>query len=210
MTGNTLNRLLNEIETIDRQSIEMATLVAKNPVLRDTLAEKATRLREKLNDIASELRNTDPAAYHQIFHQISESILDLTFVEMDMNILSLRLIHFIEAEKLKKEKRTAEHSSSFPIPENAHDLQRTLKSDLIGFQTALSLEEITNFYRNAFARRGFKELELITSMSERHISLAFESSPCSDLIVVQAVDMAYSMEKDMRHVSIRTEKRISM
>ena len=96
--------------------------------------------------------------------------------------------------------------TSFPLPEDIQNFSRVLKSDMISFQTSLSLEEITEFYREVFRMQGLIEDGLVTSMSKEHISLAFSGLPDERMIVVQAVDLGYKTDQDLRHVSLRTEK----
>jgi hypothetical protein len=96
--------------------------------------------------------------------------------------------------------------TSFPLPEDIRNFSRVLKSDLISFQTSLSLDEITKFYREAFSMQGLVEDGLVTSMSKEHISLAFSGLPDERMVVVQAIDLGYKTDQDLRHVSLRTEQ----
>ena len=69
----------------------MACSIHKEQVLRTQFAEKAHLLRDRLLDIAEELKRTDPAKHTAWFHRISESHLDLSFVLADSGMTSLRL-----------------------------------------------------------------------------------------------------------------------
>jgi len=77
---------------------------------------------------------------------------------------------------------------------------------LISFQTSFSLGEITKFYREAFRIQGLIEDGLVTSVSKEHISLAFLGLPDERMVVVQAIDLGYKTDQDLRHVSLWTEK----
>jgi hypothetical protein len=94
--------ILKEIEEIDGQAYRMAEKVVREPSRRIRLASKANTLTERLNTIAEGLERTYPAVYIKISDQISEALLDLSFVEMDCDTTSLRLWQVIEAENLRR------------------------------------------------------------------------------------------------------------
>jgi hypothetical protein len=86
-----VDKFIEELEIINKQSFEMACSVHKEPALRTQFAEKAHLMRERLLDIAEELKRTDPAMHRTWFYRISESHLDLSFVLADSGVTSLRL-----------------------------------------------------------------------------------------------------------------------
>lgn len=201
-----LQKIVEEIQTIDKHAFEMALLVLKNPVLRHSLASQATAMSERLKVIADALKNMDPKIYQEKVDPISESLLDLIFVAKDLDIVSLRLGEMIEGEKSRDLEKENQQETSFPLPDGIKNFTRTLKSDLVSFQTNMSLEEIGNFYRDAFGKQGLTEHGLVTSMSEEHLSLAFLGLPDDRMALVQAIDLGYKTEQDLRYVSLRTEK----
>jgi hypothetical protein len=206
MLSGELEKLLEEIQTIDKQALEMAELVLENPVLRHSLAPQGAALRARLLVIADALKSTDPNLYRQWTEKISESILDLNFVERDLDSVSLRLGRRIGGRELRRQKSNNQPRTFFPLPEGIRNFTQTLKSDLISFQTDLSLEEIAKFYRKAFGQQGLTEHGLVTSMSEEHLSLAFLGLPDERMALVQAIDLGHKTEQDLRYISLRTEK----
>jgi hypothetical protein len=86
-----VDKLIEELEMINKQSFGMACSIHKEPALRTQFAEKAHFLRERLLDIAEELKRIDPAKHRTWFYRISESHLDLSFVLADSGMTSLRL-----------------------------------------------------------------------------------------------------------------------
>lgn len=85
------DKLIEELEMINKHSFGMASSVHKDPSLRTQYAEKAHLMREKLLEIAEELKRLDPAKHKTWFFRISESHLDLSFVLADSGVTSLRL-----------------------------------------------------------------------------------------------------------------------
>jgi hypothetical protein len=77
----------------------MAQLVLKNPLLRTSLRKGSETLEVRLLDLADELERIDPVSYETVTDQISESLLDLDFVQMETDILSFRLGQVIEQQK---------------------------------------------------------------------------------------------------------------
>ena len=201
-----LEKLVEEIRTIDKRAWEMAALVLKNPVLRKSLAPQAAALGERLLVVADALKTMEPNRYEEWGEQISESVLDLQFVEQPMDIVSLRLGRGMGEKKSGDQKNGNQHETSFPIPNGVKNFTRTLKSDLVSFQTDLSLKEIAQFYRESFAKRGCTEYGLITSTSKEHLSLAFLGLPQERMAVVQAIDLGYKTHQDQRYVSLWTEE----
>jgi len=98
---NMSDKLIKEINAIDKNAEEMATSVLNNPSLRSVFEKESERLEERLLYLAEELEKLDPAAYKLAADQISESLLDLTFIQMETDFVSLRLGQVIEQKRLK-------------------------------------------------------------------------------------------------------------
>ena len=94
-------KLIQELNAIDRNAEEMAESVLKNPLLRSDLGKKSEILEERLLYLAEELERIDSAAYGMKADQVSEALLDLAFVQMDTDSVSLRLGQVIEQQRLK-------------------------------------------------------------------------------------------------------------
>ena len=199
------DELLKEIDDIDKKALDMAILVLESPILRDRFTGTAHLLLERLNEIANDLKNGDQQIYQQKSDQISESLLDLSFVLREHDVVSFRLAQAIEADKLRKQSSQSGFDTHLPLPTDVRQFTKTLKSDQINYQTGLSLEQITEFYRRVFAGQGLVENALLTSTSAQHLSLVFEGLPEDRVIIVQSVDLAYGTMQDIRNVNVRTE-----
>jgi len=86
-----VDQLVEELETINKRSFQMAFSIHKDSSLRSELAEEASLLQKRLLDIAKELERIDPDMRKKWFHPISECILDLDFVMAERHFTSLRL-----------------------------------------------------------------------------------------------------------------------
>jgi len=84
-------KLIEELKAINQRAFGMALSVHKDPALRAQLAGEAHLLENKLLDIANELKRINPSLHQQWFLPISESLLDLLFVEGERETVSLRL-----------------------------------------------------------------------------------------------------------------------
>jgi len=198
--------LIEEIKTIDKQALEMAMIAAQHPALRQKLKESVKLLKERLLEVAAELKDVSPEDHMSCSDQISDILLDINFAEAETDKVSLRIALFIELEKIKSQQPVEKYDKPFPLPDNVQNLTKTLKSDMINFQTTLTLEDIARFYRSAFAEQGLSERELFANLSSEYITLIFEGLPNDRIILVSAIDLAYSMNQDLRNVNIKTEE----
>lgn len=83
--------ILEELNRLDHRAFEMALLVSKDPEQRALLKEEAAGLIELLEDLAEDLEQNHPDLYEQAADKVSESIMDLAFVEAETDAVSLRL-----------------------------------------------------------------------------------------------------------------------
>ena len=97
----TPEKLVQEILSIDRKAEDMAESVYKDPSLRMQLGSESETMEDRLMYLADELNRTDPVAYNTVVDQVSESLLDLMFVQMETDMISLRLGQVIEQQRLK-------------------------------------------------------------------------------------------------------------
>ncbi len=86
-----VDQLVEELETINKRSFQMALSVHKDSSLRSELAREASPLQKRLLVIAEEIEQINPAVHKQWFHRTSESFLDLDFVVTETDVTSLRL-----------------------------------------------------------------------------------------------------------------------
>jgi hypothetical protein len=98
-------------------------------------------------------------------------------------------------------------ATPYPLPDDVRNYMQPLRGNQVNFQTSLSLPRLTAFYRRALTARGLIEVEALTALAEEFISLAFMGGDDEDLVVLQAVDLAYGTTADLRNVNLRTEKR---
>jgi hypothetical protein len=94
-------KLIQEIRSIDRKAADMAEAVVMDPSLREQVESESEILEDRLMYLADELERIDPDAYRTVTDQVSESLLDLFFVQMENDTVSLRLGRVIEQQKLK-------------------------------------------------------------------------------------------------------------
>jgi len=198
--------LIEQIKTIDKQALEMAMVAAQHPALRQRLAESVKLLKERLFEAGAELREVSPDDYKSYSEQTLEILLDLNFAETETDKVSRRMALFMELEKIASQKSEEKHDKPFPLPDNIQDLTNTLKTDMINFQTSLTLEEVAKFYRYAFAEQELSERRLFANFNREYITLIFEGLPSGRVILVSAIDLAYSMNQDLRNVNIKTEE----
>ena len=97
--------------------------------------------------------------------------------------------------------------TTYPLPDDVRNFSKPLRGNSLNFQTSMSLEQIATFYQRAFTERGLFENESFTNITEDSISLVFNVTDDDDLVVLQAVDLAYGTNMDLRNVNLRTEKR---
>jgi predicted ATPase len=89
----------DEIEAISTQAFDLAETVAQDPGRRAELHATAESLREKLKQLATELRAKDPEAYEQVSDTVSEALLDLKYVIRETEGVSLRLNKVIQDQR---------------------------------------------------------------------------------------------------------------
>ena len=79
--------------------------------------------------------------------------------------------------------------SEFPMPADAINVI-SMGSDVVNFQTKLSLEEGMNFYRDEFGKLGYTEREILTVTSSTTFSMVFDGHGSGKAIAVQGVDLS--------------------
>jgi hypothetical protein len=81
---------IREVDSINRRAFDMAMQIAADPSQRAVLAEEARSLKNKLLVLAHEL-DADPRGAAAVRREVSESVLDLDYVDHATDFLSLRL-----------------------------------------------------------------------------------------------------------------------
>jgi len=78
--------------------------------------------------------------------------------------------------------------SEFPMPADAINVI-SMGSDVVNFQTKLSLDEGMDFYRDEFGKLGYTERDLLTVTSDTTFSMVFDGHESGKAIAVQGVDL---------------------
>jgi hypothetical protein len=78
--------------------------------------------------------------------------------------------------------------SEFPMPADAINVI-SMGSDVVNFQTKLSLDEGMSFYRDEFGKLGYTEREILTVTSSTTFSMVFDGHKSGKAIAVQGVDL---------------------
>lgn len=78
-------------------------------------------------------------------------------------------------------------SANFPLPDDASNVVSF--SNMVNFQTKLSLEEVMAFYRDVYGKQGLTEREIVTVVYEGVFSMTFDGDPSGKAIVIQGVDL---------------------
>ena len=90
------NPIVKEILKIDTRSFNMAQLVNQNAEERVKLKQEAIELMNRLDSLSNKLEEESPEEYKKIEDHISESQLDLMYVEMENDMISLRLGNYLK------------------------------------------------------------------------------------------------------------------
>jgi len=93
----------------------------------------------------------------------------------------------------------------FPIPRDGKNLTRVPGSNLVTFQTGMEMSHIADFYRQEFAEWGFQERTDLNAERLDFLRLVFENLQDGSMVVVQIMNLKYTMSIDMRYVNIYQE-----
>ena len=93
--------LVQEILAIDRKAEDMAESVLKDPSIRKQFGSESETMEDRLIYLADELERIDLVAYNTVADQVSESLLDLFFIQVETDMVSLRLGQVMEQQRLK-------------------------------------------------------------------------------------------------------------
>jgi hypothetical protein len=94
-----------------------------------------------------------------------------------------------------------QYNTEFPLPTNISGFT-DLGDGAINFQTKISVQEAVSFYRESFAKQGYKERTINASITDTTLSLVFDGHASGKAIVVQGVDMGGGV----LNINIRFEK----
>jgi len=78
--------------------------------------------------------------------------------------------------------------TEFPLPPNVENYL-DLGPGAINYQTRMSLNEVVDFYRDAFESAGYTERDITTVINDTTFSIVWDGHPSGQAIVVQGVDL---------------------
>jgi hypothetical protein len=102
-----------------------------------------------------------------------------------------------ESESDTQEGKT-DYDTVFPLPDDVQNFTGEGGEGQVNFQTDLSLVEVVEFYRQAFAEKGLTEYEILTSVEDQSFSMVFTGWPNSLELVIQGVDLVESTNVNIR------------
>ena len=89
-----------------------------------------------------------------------------------------------ESEEKPKESPTG-YDTVFPLPDDVQNFTGGGGEEGINFQTSLSMDEVIEFYRAAFAKEGLTEYPILTSIEDEGFSMVFTGWPSGEELVIQ-------------------------
>ena len=100
-------------------------------------------------------------------------------------------------EPLEPSNGVDEIDSDFPLPDDVQNFM-LLDENSINYQTNLSLEQVVDFYRDAFSAQGLTERKLLTVIEDEVVSMVFDGAPNGMALVLQCVDLGDSTNVNLR------------
>ena len=91
-------------------------------------------------------------------------------------------------------------NADFPMTADAYNSIDIGDGSLL-YYTKMSLDDVMKFYRDEYTSKGYKERELLTTISDGVFSIVFDGDPSGKAIVIQSVDLG----DGSRTVAIRLE-----
>lgn len=99
------------------------------------------------------------------------------------------------------EEGPGEYDTVFPLPDDVQNFTGAGGEEMVNFQTSLSMDEVIEFYRQAFADLGLTEYEILTAIEDEGFSMVFLGWPSGEEVVIQGVVFG-----DSTNVNIRFEE----
>jgi hypothetical protein len=107
----------------------------------------------------------------------------------------------VEATVTIAAKAPSGFDTEFPLPPGVSNFMDTGNGS-INFQTTLSLKDAIAFYREAFAKVGYKEREINTAITDATFSMIFDGHANGKAIVIQGVDLGGNTNINIRFEDI--------
>jgi hypothetical protein len=158
----------------------------------------------------NELESTAAALVEEIDAESIEATVDASMDNIDTDSIEETAEAVIEDVDTDSIQATADAAiegidigedveTEFPLPESVNMLTEVMGT--VNFQTDLTMEEAIEFYRQAFADKGYTERELLTSITDGTASLVFDGHESGQAIVLQIV----SLGPGLTNISLRFE-----
>ena len=80
------------------------------------------------------------------------------------------------------------YDTDFPLPDDVDNLM-DFDNGTINYQTTMSLNDVVEFYRDAFASADYDERDITTVINDTNFSIVWDGHPSGKAIVVQGVDL---------------------
>jgi len=93
-----------------------------------------------------------------------------------------------EPEPTSAETSPSGFNTEFPLPSDVSNFT-DMGNGGINFQTKMSVKDSIAFYRDAFAKAGYKERQINTAITDTTFSMVFDGHSSGKAIVIQAVDL---------------------
>jgi hypothetical protein len=93
---------------------------------------------------------------------------------------------------------TAAFDTVFPLPDSVQNFTGEGGEGMVNYQTALTLEEVIDFYRGELSEKGLTERPLLTVTSETTFSMVFDGWGNGKALVVQGVDLGENSNVNVR------------
>jgi hypothetical protein len=92
-----------------------------------------------------------------------------------------------QTEAPAEAEQPAAYDTGFPMPDDVQNFTK-IGSDQVNFQTGMSMQAVTDFYRAQLTAQGLKERGLLTVIGDTTFSMVFDGDP-EGAVVVQGVDL---------------------
>jgi hypothetical protein len=90
--------------------------------------------------------------------------------------------------------------TDFPMTADAYNSVDVGDGSLL-YYTKMSMDDVLKFYRDEYTAKGYKEREILTTISDGVFSIVFDGDPSGKAVVIQSVDLG----DGSRTVAIRLE-----
>ncbi|HEX6385703.1 MAG TPA: hypothetical protein VF177_13615 [Anaerolineae bacterium] len=90
------------------------------------------------------------------------------------------------------------YDTVFPLPDDVQNFVGEGGESQINYRTNLSLDQVIAFYRQEFSAQGLVEREALTVIEDSTFSLVFDNPEDNRAIVIQGVDLAGSINVNVR------------